>query len=183
MKTKIFVVLLMMVGFGVGVKAQSPVTQAVTSNANVQTQLVLSQVQPLEFGIVDNVATQSKTVSRTGVASSSGGSVAQTGVQEGIGKIVRTGSNTNITYKLTSIPTNLDGPSSSLLPIGSFVTSYSFSQAGSQTNMTTSADADTEITTGGNDIFIHIGATVTPSAATTSIGTHTGTVTLSAEYN
>jgi len=184
MKTnlKIFAAVGIMMGFAMGVNAQNSVTQGVTANASVQTKLVLSQIQPLEFGTVDNVVAQTKTISVLGVATSSGDAPAQTGVQQGIGKIVRTG-DAMITYKLSSVPTNLSGPSTSVLPIGSFVTSYSFTQAGAQSAGNATVGSDTPVSGTGTDIFVHIGATVTPSAATTSVGLHTASITLSAEYN
>jgi hypothetical protein len=171
-----------MMGFAAVANAQSPVTQGVTANASVQTKLVLSQVQPLEFGTVDNVAAQTKTISVLGVATSSGNAPGQNGVQQGIGKIVRTG-DAMITYKLSSTPTNLTGPSSSLLPIGSYVTAYSFTQGGAQTAGNVTVGSDTPVSGTGTDIFVHIGATVTPDATTTSVGIHTASITLSAEYN
>jgi len=180
--TKIFATVAFAMGFTFAVNAQSSVTQAITANATVQTQLVVTQVQPLEFGTVDNVVAQTKTVSVLGVATSSGGAAGQTGVQQGIGKIVRTG-NAIITYKLSAVPTNLAGPTSSLLPIGSFVTSYSSTQVGTQTAGNATVGTDTQVAGTGTDIFVHIGATVTPDATTTATGTHTGEITLSAEYN
>lgn len=184
MKTKMrfFAAIGIMMGFAVGANAQNAVTQGVTANASVQTKLALSQVSPLEFGTVDNVVDQTKTISVLGVATSSGNAPAQTGVHQGIGKIVRTG-NAMITYKLSSVPTDLAGPSGSLLPIGSFVTAYSSEEGGTQTDGNTTVSSDTPVSGTGTDIFVHIGATVTPDATTTSIGTHTASITLSAEYN
>ena len=180
--TKIFATVAFAMGFTFAVNAQSSVTQAITANATVQTQLVVTQVQPLEFGTVDNVVAQTKTVSVLGVATSSASDPGQNGVQEGVGKIVRTG-NAIVDYRLTSVPTNLAGPTSSLLPIGTFVTSYSMTQGGAQTAGNTTVASDTQVAGTGTDIYVHIGATVTPDATTTSAGTHTGSITLTAEYN
>jgi len=184
MKTnlKIFAAVGIMLGFVMGANAQSAVTHGVTANASVQTKLLVSQVQPLEFGTVDNVDAQTKTVSVDGTATSSGSAPGQTGVQAGIGQIVRTG-DAMITYKLVSPITNLAGPSGSLLPIKDFVTSYSFTQGGVKTAGNAVA-SDTPVQGTGNDIFVYIGATVTPDATkTTSVGLHTASITLSAEYN
>jgi len=179
---KFFAALAIMLGFTVSTMAQSAVTQNVTANATVQSQLVVTEIQPLEFGTVDNVVAQTKVVSPAGVASSSGGSVAQTGVQEGVGKIVRTGG--IVTYKLVTPPSNLAGTAGSLLPIGSYTTAYStVTQVAAQTAGNATVTNATSVAAGTSDIYVHIGATVTPSAATTSTGTHTAEITLSAEYN
>jgi len=184
MKTnlKIFAAVGIMLGFVMGANAQSAVTHGVTANASVQTKLLVSQVQPLEFGTVDNVDAQTKTVSVDGTATSSGSAPGQTGVQAGIGQIVRTG-DAMITYKLVSPITNLAGPSGSLLPIKDFVTSWSFTQGGAKTSGNATVANDTPVSGVGANIFVYIGATVTPDATTNSIGLHTASITLSAEYN
>jgi hypothetical protein len=184
MKTliKFIATFVLMMGFTFVVNAKLPVDQSITANASVQTQLVITQVQPLMFGSVDNVIAQTKTISVLGVATSSGSDPGQNGVQEGIGKIVRTG-NAIIDYRLSTVPTNLAGPSSSLLPIGTFVTSYSMTQGGTQAAGNATVGSDTQVAGTGTDIYVHIGATVTPDATTTSAGTHTGVITLTAEYN
>jgi len=184
MKTsiKFFAALAIMMGFTLLANAQSPVTNTVTANATVETKLVVTQFQALNFGTVDNVIAQTKVVSPAGVASSSGGSVAQTGVQEGIGEIVRSGG--VVTYKLVTPPATLAGPSGSLLPIGNYTTAYSITTSGgTQTAGNATVTLPTSVAAGTDDIYVHIGATVTPSAATTLIGNHTNTITLSAEYN
>ncbi len=180
---KIFAVFAMVVGFAVGAKAQSAVPADITANANVQTQLTVVEQQSLEFGTVNNKSGETKTISVAGVASSSGGAVAQTGVRQGIGKITRSG-DAQITYVLSSVPTVLK-PSSgtSELPISNFTTAYSSTISGAQTAGNATVSLPTTVAGTGNDIFIHIGATVTPSSATTSTGIHTGEITLSAIYN
>jgi len=184
MKTsiKFLAALAIMMGFTLMANAQSPVTHPVTANATVQTQLLVTQYQPLNFGTVDNVVAQTKTVSVLGVASSSGGSVAQTGVQEGVGEIVRTGG--VVTYKLNTPPTELSGTAGSKLPILNYTTSYSITTVGgTQTAGNSTVTLPTSVAAGTDDIYVHIGATVSPSAATTSTGNHTADITLSAEYN
>jgi len=185
MKTsiKFFAALTIMMGFMMMANAQNAVTYPVTANATVQTKLVVSQLQALNFGTVDNVSGVSKTVSVLGVASTSGtASPAQTGVQEGIGEIVRTGG--VVTYKLVSPPANLVGPTPSLLPIGTYTTAYSVATSGgAQTAGNSTVTNPTSVAAGTDDIYVHIGATVTPSAATTLPGSHTADITLSAEYN
>jgi len=185
MKTsiKFFAALTIMMGFMMMANAQNAVTYPVTANATVQTKLVVSQLQALNFGTVDNVSGVSKTVSVLGVASTSGTAApAQTGVQEGIGEIVRTGG--VVTYKLVTPPATLAGPSGSLLPIGNYTTAYSITTSGgAQTAGNATVTNPTSVAAGTDDIYVHIGATVTPSAATTLIGNHTNTITLSAEYN
>jgi hypothetical protein len=180
---QIFAALVIMMAISVGAKAQSPVANSVEANANVQSQLVVSQQQPLQFGSVNNKIAETKIVSLLGVATSSGGAVAQTGVQQGIGKITRTG-DAKVAYKLTVV-SDLDGPSGSKLPIKDFITAYNFdgTTTTAQTAGNTTVTAETIVAGTGNDIYVHIGATVTPSAATTSTGLHKANITLTATYN
>lgn len=183
-KMKFFAALAIMMGFAVSAMAQSAVTTPITAKATVQSKLVVTQVQALNFGTVDKVIAQTKVVSPAGVASSSGGSVAQTDVQEGVGKIVRSGG--VVTYKLSSTPSELSGvtTTTSKLPIGNYTTAYSLAtQAATPTVGNVTATSPTTVAAGTDDIYVHIGATVTPSAATTASEEHTATITLSAEYN
>lgn len=182
-KMKMFAAIALAMGFVSGAMAQSAVTGNVKANASVQTKLSVTSFQSLEFGTVDNVSGQSKTVSLLDVATSSGDAAGQADVKHGIGKIVRTGG-AIITYKLVSPPTALAGPEGSFLPIKDFVTAYSSTEEGPQTSGSGTVVSETVVDdTTGNEIFVHIGATVTPSIATTKIGTHTADITLSAEYN
>ena len=185
MKTsiKFFAALAIMMGFALMANAQNSVTNTVTANATVQTKLVVSQLQALNFGTVDNVSGVSKTVSVLGVASTSGTAApAQTGVQEGNGEIVRTGG--VVTYKLNTPPTELSGTAGSKLPILNYTTSYSITTVGgTQTAGNSTVTLPTSVAAGTDDIYVHIGATVSPSAATTLTGNHTADITLSAEYN
>lgn len=173
-------------GIVVSANAQQAVTGDVNANALVQSVLLVSEQHPLEFGIIDKFTGRTKTISVLGVATTNGNALSIAGpTRQGVGKIVRSG-NTTITYKLVSPPTELSGATttSSKLPIGTYVTAYNFADnTTGQTAGNSTVTDETTVSGTGTDIYVHIGATVTVSAATTASETHTAAITLSAEYN
>jgi hypothetical protein len=186
MKTtmKFFAAIAIMMCFTMGAMAQNAVTGSVNASASVQTKLDVSQDQALNFGIVDNVLGQTKTVSVTGIATSGGNAVSTTGVTAGIGKIIRTG-DAIVTYKLSVVPPFLAGSGVNKLPIGTWTTSYILTTKSNegQSAGNVVVASETQVAGSGGTIYVYIGATVTPSSDTVDIGEYSGALTLSAEYN
>jgi spore coat protein U-like protein len=154
----------------------SEVTENVPVTATVYAQLLLSAESDLDFGSVANVDGLAKSVSVDGEA----GYGSDGNVTAGLVKIVRA-EDAEITFRLDAPPTALVGPEAAELPIGNWLTAFSYSEEGAKTD-TAAAAEDTVVAGEGTDVFVFIGATVTPGA-TTTVGAYTGTVTVSAEYN
>jgi len=185
MKTtmKFFAAVGIMMGFAVGANAQNSVTNNVNANASVQSLITVVESHALEFGTVDKVNGQWKKVTTAGVVTSSGNAPGSEGVSPGIGLITRSG-DAIITYKLISPPEFLLKGATSKLPISNYVTAYSIGLAGDKSIEKTVVTDETTVAGKGDEIYVYIGATVTPDATNTmETGIHTAQITLSAEYN
>lgn len=178
---------LFIVSGSVTVWAQSATTENIDINAHVVSPILVDAIQDLNFGIVENTSTLTKTIAPTGVVSSSAGTPSEIGTQAGIGKITRSG-DAAVNYRLTNVPTNLEhdvAVENHLLPVSAFTTAYTFTGAPILEDFTSgnaTVSEDTLVEGTGDEIFVFIGATVAPAANMVS-GNYSGEVTLSAEYN
>jgi hypothetical protein len=100
----------------------------------------------------------------------------------GAGKYAVTKANSSPVSLAFTLPANLNGPSASTMPIGTWTGGYNNTAdvPGSATAFTPSA-TPTVVPSGGASLWVYVGATVSPGAAQTA-GAYTGTVTMSIAY-
>jgi hypothetical protein len=155
----------------VGVSTAAAQTATINATATVLQPITATGAQDLAFGnVFPGVA---KTIAYTDAANAGQFSISGDG-----------GANVTISFTL---PTDLTGPSSSTLPIGSWTGYHNATNSSTSggTAFTPSATAESATLSGtsgtAGSLFVFLGATVTPTTTQTQ-GSYTGTVQMTVAY-
>lgn len=137
--------------------------QTINVTANVQVPITVTGAQDLDFGNVIQ-----------GVPSSIAATAAAAG------RFDVTGSPTTPVSMSFALPANLTS-GGNLLPIGSWDGNWNTTNSPTGTGFTPSGGSTAATTSGTGNLFVFVGATVSPGAAQ-ALGVYTGTVTLTVIY-